>query len=256
MSEQTLSLPAAISSAIEHYEQVKTSYLEIRERLVSLASRIEKHRKTASAASEESTLAGNTWRRQFRESDGVLSKEIRELKRKELDTRELAEEYTNLASELQPEFELCQLDTADARKRCDDAREAAKTDYVNHSIQQAGAELFATSNAQGLIDALERKGLVETAVNQRASQERQSPDYISELTAAKNARLLNLGKIIQQLIIDARKEVAATPDPTWQALEPISKLSIEALPTELNGPVSINRRRTELSTQLSAAAAS
>lgn len=256
MSEQPLSLPAAVSSAIEKYALAKTSYLEVRDRLVSLANRIEKHRKTASAASEESTLAGSAWRRQFRQSDGVLSKEIRDLKRKELDARELAEEYISLASELQPEFELCQLDTADARKRCDDAREAAKTDFVNHSIQQAGAELFTMPNAQHLIDALERKGLVETAVSQPASQERQSPDYIAELTAAKNARLFNLGKVVQQLIIDARKEVAATPDPTWQALEPISKLDIEALPTELIGPVSINRRRTELSTQLSAAAAS
>lgn len=256
MSEQTLSLPAAISSAVEHYEQSKASYLEVRDRLSSLAKRIEKHRKTASAASEESTLAGTAWRRQFRESDGVLSKEIRDLKRKELDSRELAEEYTNLASELQPEFELCQLDTANARKRCSNARVDAKARYVNHSLEQSAAELFALPKAQKFIDALERKGLVLPIANEPTPGGRMNPDEIAASDAAKSERLLNLGRAVQRLINSTRKGASATEDPIWQALQPISKLNIEILPGQLSSPISISRRRNELTSQLGAAAAS
>lgn len=256
MSEQPLSLPAAVSSAIEEYAQTKTSYLELRDRLVSLANRIEKHRKTASAASEESTLAGSAWRRQFRESDGVLSKEIRDLKRKELDARELAEEYTNLASELQPEFDLCQLDTAAAREACGTARNEAKRLYADHSLEQSAEALFALPEALRLIDNLERKGLVLPASNEPSQARRMGPDEIEANETAKSERLRQLGEVMQRLINRARKHGRTVEDPIWQALQAISKLSIETLPSQLTGPMTITRRRKELNAQLMASAAS
>lgn len=256
MSEQPLSLPAAVSSAIEKYAQAKTSYLEVRDRLVSLANRIEKHRKTASAASEESTLAGSAWRRQFRESDGVLSKDIRDLKRKELDARELAEEYTNLASELQPQFDLCQLDTAAAREACGNARNEAKRLYADHSLEQSAEALFKLPEAQRLIDTLERKGLVLPASNEPSQARRMAPDEIEAHETAKSERLRKLGEVVQRLINRARKHGRSGEDPTWQGLQAISKLSIETLPSQLTGPLTINRRRKELNAQLMASAAS
>ncbi|MBN0825565.1 hypothetical protein JTL89_33865, partial [Pseudomonas aeruginosa] len=58
-------LPDEIQSALQAHESAKADYLNMRERLVSLARRIEKHRKTADAALAEASSAGGIWRSQF-----------------------------------------------------------------------------------------------------------------------------------------------------------------------------------------------
>ena len=87
MNEQITSLPSEIQKSLLRLQELKAEYLGIRERLVGLAQRIEKHRKTAAADSEESAKAGEQWRQQFREQDGELTKAIRYLKWQELDGR-------------------------------------------------------------------------------------------------------------------------------------------------------------------------
>lgn len=88
------------------------------------------------------------------------------------------------------------------------------------------------------------------------ARERMGPDEIEAHETAKSERLRKLGEVMQRLINRARKPGRSGEDPTWQGLQAISKLSIETLPSQLTGPLAINRRRKELNAQLMASAAS
>jgi len=87
---------ASIEPETREYRELDGSGLylrvkpDVRERFEGLRAREEKHRKTAGAAEQQAMLDGATWRKLFRESDGVLTKDIRSYKRQELDSRELA----------------------------------------------------------------------------------------------------------------------------------------------------------------------
>ena len=138
MNEHHLSLPDEIQTALKIHDEYKQTYLSIRERFEGLRAREEKHRKTAGAAEQQAMLDGATWRKLFRESDGVLTKDIRNFKRQELDSRELALEYACLAGELQPAMELCQIDTYEARERYLSSRETAFALYEESKLTGKG----------------------------------------------------------------------------------------------------------------------
>ncbi|MCY1284450.1 hypothetical protein D9M68_310520 [compost metagenome] len=256
MNELILSLPGEIQAALQNHSEAKADYLSMRERLSNLAKRIDKHRKTAAAANEQSTQAGTTWRTQFRIHDGELTKEIRDLKRQELDARELAEEYTSLANELQPEFGLCQLNTDSACDAYRNARESAQRVYGDHCLVSSAAALFALPEAQLFIAALERQGLIKpTPDDGTANSRRMSVDAIEEAHAADNKRLQRLGQAVQSYIRSAKVEADNEPaDAIWQALLPVVRLAEEKLPDDVNGTVGKLRLRKQLETQLGKAA--
>ncbi|HBO7074793.1 hypothetical protein ACSLV1_07720 [Pseudomonas aeruginosa] len=234
-------LPDEIQSALQAHESAKADYLNMRERLVSLARRIEKHRKTADAALAEASSAGGIWRSQFRKTDGELTKEIRDHKRKEVDARELAEEYRNLAGELRPQFEICQLDTYQVRESYLLARQSACSSYNSHCLVDSAIALFAHQEASIFFSALVRNGLISAP----CLGERQS--------AYDNEQLLRLGKTMAALIHQAgvSEPTPESSDPVWNALSPIHSLAEEDLPEPLaSSPMSRFRRHKELTALL------
>lgn len=251
MNEQTTSLPSEIQQSLLRLHELKAEYLGIRERLVGLAQRIEKHQKTAAAASEESARVGEQWRQQFREQDGELTKAIRDLKRQELDGRELAEEYTNLAKELQPEFELCQIETDKARRSFNTCREGIRERYLDYSLAESAAALFASAAGQVFISNLEKKGLLTYPKEQcQNSPARLHANEIDARNEAEKARTLRLGRVVESLINEARSSFEAHEDGTWQELKPIGKLPVEVLPKELESTIAMQRKLKDLSVQL------
>lgn len=250
MNEQITSLPSEIQQSLLRLQELKAEYLGIRERLVGLAQRIEKHRKTAAAASEESAKVGEQWRQQFREQDGELTKAIRDLKRQELDGRELAEEYTNLAKELQPEFELCQIETDKARRTFNTCREGIAERYLDHCLTESAAALLATPEAQVFVSNLEKKGLINPKGQLKNSSARLHANEIDAINASEKARTLRLGRLVESQINEARSTFEAQEDGTFQELKPIGKLPVEVLPKELESTIAMQRKLKDLSVQL------
>ena len=101
-----------------------------------------------------------TWRKLLRESDGVLTKDIRNFKRQELDSCELALEYVCLAGELQPAMDLWQMDTYEARERYLSSRETAFALYGDHCLTTSATALFALPEAEAFLKSLQRKKLI------------------------------------------------------------------------------------------------
>ncbi|NMY03824.1 hypothetical protein HBO12_12740 [Pseudomonas sp. WS 5059] len=125
-----------------------------------MRAREEKHRKTASVAEQQAMLVGATWRKLFRESDGLLTKDFRNFRHQELDSCELALEHACLAGELQPGMELCQIDTYEARERYLSSSETAFALYGEHCLTTSATSLFALPEAVAFLKALQRKNLI------------------------------------------------------------------------------------------------
>lgn len=144
----TTALPDDVAAALVAHDEAKAAYLVQRETLVTLGKRLEKHRATGRAARHESEAAGSEWRAAFRAADGELTPEVLKTKREELDKRELAESYEQLAAELEPSYQLAQLDVCDARERYVHTWNKAAALYEGHRFATASAAMFATE--QGL----------------------------------------------------------------------------------------------------------
>ncbi|MES2820121.1 MAG: hypothetical protein V4812_14170 [Pseudomonadota bacterium] len=154
MQQPHTATPDTLQAALQQHEATKADYLAQRERLTTLGQRLEKHRNAATAATCESERAGEAWRIQLREADGELTKDIKQLKRQELDTRELAEEFNGLVNEMQPDFELCQVDVYEARERYQRACSTAGVMYADQRLDEAFRALLALREAAPLLDAL------------------------------------------------------------------------------------------------------
>lgn len=83
----------------------------------------------------------------FNAADGEPKSDFLKVKRAELDKRELAESYEELASELEPSYQIAQ-STAYARRAYDSAQEKATALYGDHRLTIASATLFATDEGR------------------------------------------------------------------------------------------------------------
>lgn len=250
MTDHTSALPEPIREALAHHQDAKADYLTLRDRLASLGQRLEKHRKTRDAAMAQSELAGTTWHARFRAADGELSKEIRDLKREELDARELAEEYGNLAAALVPEFGLMQLDTAEAFLQAEQRRATAHDLYAHHCLESAAAALFALPEGHALISALAR--YKQTLSRELARHPAYEPDaraptqqQIREALEQRQGQVLN--DLVQKATADP---VEHQDDPTWQGLEPSAPTGYELTKEQIGSHLSRAHRRQELEAQL------
>lgn len=157
MTQAAAQLPENILLAIGQFEASKNAYEQLQIRLGQLAKRLEKHRMATDASNEESSQLGAQWRAQFRESDGELTKEIRTLKTREQEARELAGEYAALAKELEPEFELCQLDAYQARAQHLHDLKVLQDLYADHIFTQAADKLFSSPEATAFFVGLNHR---------------------------------------------------------------------------------------------------
>ncbi|AOE84643.1 hypothetical protein [Pseudomonas sp. TCU-HL1] len=252
MTDHTSALPEAIRDALERHQEAKASYWILRDRLKVLGERLEKHRKTEAAAKAQSELAGSTWRAKFRAADGELSKEIRDFKREELDTRELAEEYGHLVAELEPEFGLIQLDTAEAFLRIEPRRESAQDLYARHCLDSAATTLLALPEGQAFISALAR---YQPTLRRELTG---NPAYELDVNAQSQRQIIDAlqqrqGKTLNALVQKATADpVEHQDDPIWQQLEPEALSEYELPEEQIGRPMNRKNRRQELEALLSA----
>lgn len=163
----TAALPQNIQSAIAKFSQAKATYLELQERLAQLAKKLEKHQKSAEANKAQAEQLGLQWREAFRENNGEITKEIRTTKNSEQEAHDFAEEYTTLAEALTPEFNHCQLETFEARKKHQKAHENLQELYADYRLEVAANELFSLPQAKPFFGCLayKLKGISNYAEN-------------------------------------------------------------------------------------------
>ncbi|MFC4864016.1 hypothetical protein ACS8MQ_23110 [Pseudomonas sp. MAHUQ-62] len=246
MTDHTLLLPDPIREVLERHQEAMARYRTLRERLATLGERLEKHRKTAAAATAQSELAGTTWRAEFHAADGDLSKKIRDLKREELDARELADEYGRLVAVLEPEFSLMQLDTAEALLDLEQLREAAHDLYALHCLESTAAAVFALPEGQALVAALARYQPTlgrELAKHPAFEPDARAPTQqrICEALEQRQGQVLNA--LVQKATADP---VEHQDDPIWLQLEPVAQGDLEIPKGQIGSVAHRKRRRQEL----------
>ncbi|WP_339427371.1 hypothetical protein [Pseudomonas sp. RA_105y_Pfl1_P41] len=249
MNEHHLSLPDEIQTALKIHDENKQTYLSVRERFEGLRAREEKHRKTAGAAEQQAMLDGATWRKLFRESDGVLTKDIRNFKRQELDSRELALEYACLAGELQPEMELCQIDTYEARERYLSSRETAFALYGDHCLTTSATSLFALPEAKAFLKALQHKKIIIQRDIKKDAYYREVPFY-DETKAVSSEEARRLGEVLFSFIDQARTALSTEDDAIWQSLAVVPRDDFTTGEQELKNLIYRTRRRSELNAMI------
>lgn len=249
MNEHHLSLPDEIQTALKIHDEYKQTYLSIRERFEGLRAREEKHRKTSGAAEQQAMLDGATWRKLFRESDGVLTKDIRNFKRQELDSRELALEYACLAGELQPAMELCQIDTYEARERYLSSRETAFALYGDHCLTTSATALFALPEAEAFLKVLQRKKLIiQRDIEKDAFY--QEATFSDEKKAVSSEKARRLGEALFGFIDRASAALSVDDNAVWKALSIVPRDDFTTGEKELKSPIYRARRRSELNAMI------
>lgn len=150
-------LPENVQKAFNNFEQHRTEYSQLQDRLEQLHQRLEKHRKAAEATHAQAEQLDAQWREAFRENDGELTKEIRTMKNSAQESRDFSDEYKTLASTLSPEFELCQIDTGLARKKYLASLKDLKHIYADYNFTKAAEELFSMPEAKPFLESLNYK---------------------------------------------------------------------------------------------------
>lgn len=246
---QTNTLPEDVAAALVIHDEAKASYLVQRETLVTLGKRLEKHRATARAARHESETAGNEWRAAFRDADGELTPEVLKAKRDELDKRELAESYEQLAAELEPSYQLAQVETAYARRTYDSTQEKATAAYGDHRLATASAALFATAEGRTWLRLMQRQEakhlhavIGEDIIGNGATAQGQA-----ERQQAARGRM---ERALAKLVDEAAAAVApAEADPLEQTLQALDLTAYE-LTGRATNVLALNRQRAEAQTLL------
>jgi hypothetical protein len=100
MSDVTSDLPENIQLAINDHEAAKQAFIDSRETYKLVLAKLDKHRKTVQAARTEAEQAGQKWRELLAQNDGVLNKEIKALRHKEAESKELALEFDKIIHEV------------------------------------------------------------------------------------------------------------------------------------------------------------
>jgi len=252
MTEQTNTLPKHVQEAIQLHDERKAKYMEMRTRLASLYQRLDKHRKTAVAAHHEAQTARDAWRAKFHETDGELTKEIRELRRKEADAQELGKEYTLLADDLAPQAGLLQIEVYDAQEQYSRSRDDAHDLYAEYSLRNAAQTLFALPEAAPVFMAMRQsRKVIERAVDQDPAFDSGHTEHGQRLARVEHER--RFYKLVREMLDAASADHikrGAEPNSVWQTLLPLARLDEEAPQGAFAGVVSRMKRQTELNEML------
>jgi len=166
-------------------EKAELYYLDIREKLVEHGRLLDKHRKTAEAATAEATDAGEDWKAALRSSGGDISKSVRELKRQEIAARETAEEFTALVKEVEPDFNDLQAVTCQARSAYVKAHYRVEREKTKNRLNEAAKALFSTDEGKEFLDMF----LFQAAVISVAAE---SDQRLEEMVASGAATQLGI----------------------------------------------------------------
>lgn len=241
---QTNILPEDVAAALVIHDEAKATYLAQRETLVALGKRLEKHRATGRAARHESETAGSEWRAAFRDADGELTPEVLKTKRDELDKRELAESYEQLAVELEPSYQLAQVETAYARRTYDSALEKATAAYGDHRLAIASAALFATDEGRTWLRLMQRQEAqhLHAVIKEDIIGDARTTSGQAERKRAARGRM---ERALAKLVDEAAAAVEpAEADPLEQTLQAVDATAYE-LTGRATSVLALNRQRAE-----------
>ena len=174
-----------------------------------------------------------------------MTKDIRNFKRQELDNRELALEYACLAGELQPELELCQIDTYEARERYLSSRDAAYTLYGDYCLTNAATSLFKTPEGQVFLTALQRKKVITQRDIEKDAFYREASFY-DDTKAVSSKQARRLGEVLFTFIEQASVTLSTEGDAVWESLAIVPRDDFTIGEHELKNLIYRTRRRSEL----------
>ncbi len=143
-----------MASHMTRHEQTRNEYLSQRETLTDLQQRVERFSKGAAAAREEADSNDRRWRDLLRESNGELTKEIRQIKRSVSESRETAEELESMSGELQAPLIEQHIAVIDARRKYEVARQQAWGLEVEQAFEKATAALLDLPEGRHLLSLL------------------------------------------------------------------------------------------------------
>lgn len=179
----------------------------------------------------------------------MLTKDIRNFKRQELDSCELALEYACLAGELQPAMELCQIDTDEARERYLSISETAFALYGDHCLTTSATALFALPEAEAFLKALQRKKLIIQRDIERDTFYREAT-FNDEKKAVSSEQARRLGETLFGFIDRASAALSVDYNAVWQALSIVPRDDFTTGEKELKSPIYRARRRSELNAMI------
>jgi hypothetical protein len=237
----TTTLPENIQTAYQNFEHHKSHYAQLQDRLEQLHQRLEKHRKSAEATKIQADQLDAQWREEFRNNDGELTKEIRAMKNSAQESIDFCEEYSNLANTLQPEFELCQLDTVLARKKYLEWLTTLKSLYADYNFTKAAEELFSLPQAIPFLESLQYKYKeIDTEMKTCELYVRiPDDDTVAEIQLGKEGKLIKFA--VEKF---SGKSAQNKPNEnTVLGLQEINRKKVEL--TEIN-MVALGRKREEL----------
>ncbi|MDO8907325.1 MAG: hypothetical protein Q7W55_02370 [Pseudohongiella sp.] len=149
MRTQTLTKSNSTDHVVANsLEASESYYLEIRAKLSQTGDLIAKYRKTCEASKEESILAANEWKNALVSSGGEVSKDIRELKRRELIARETEQEFRVLIDELQPNFSDLQILTCQLRASYVANFNRVESIRIKETLDAAAESVFSTDEGK------------------------------------------------------------------------------------------------------------
>lgn len=154
MNTKTRELPENIQVAMTDYEAKKQAFIVSREKYSTLLTRLDKHKKTAQAARNESEQSSQTWRDLLRETDGALTKELTALRRQESDAKDLAQEFDNLIVEVEKNVLVSEVEAWDAWCEYIKARDFLIQLQDAYDFEQAKEVLLAMPEAKVIARAI------------------------------------------------------------------------------------------------------
>lgn len=178
-----------------------------------------------------------------------MTKDIRNFKRQELDNRELALEYACLASELQPELELCQIDTYEARERYLSSHDAAYTLYGDYCLNNAATSLFEIPKTKVFLKALQRQKVIIQRDIEKDAFYREAL-FHDNTKAVDSEQARRLGEVLFGFIEEASVTLSTEDDAVWQSLAIVPRDDFTTGEHELKNQIYRKRRRSELNAMI------
>lgn len=242
---------APMARHMTRHEQARNEYLSQRETLTDLHQRVERFSKGAAASHDEAESNDRRWRELLRESNGDLTREIRQVKRSVSESRETAEELESMAGELQAPLIEQHIAVIDARRKYEGARQQAWGLEVEQAFENATAALLDLPEGRHLLSLLpEVKHKTDHDVMSEPNNQEHGPaDHRARIEQEKAKRFQQ--KLAERLMglnrrIDPEQETPAAPE-SLTILHVVPPLACEQ---QYSGPKNgIQQRARELESQ-------
>ncbi|MFC0337610.1 hypothetical protein SAMN05421848_1600 [Kushneria avicenniae] len=237
---------APMANHMTRHEQARNEYLSQRETLTDLHQRVERFSKGAAASREEAESNDRRWRDLLRESNGDLTKEIRQVKRSVSESRETAEELESMAGELQAPLTEQHIAVIDARRKYEVARQEAWGLEVEQAFENATAALLDLPEGRHLLSLLpEVKRKTDHDVKSEPNNQEHGPaDHRARVEQEQAKRFQQ--KLVKRLMgLNRQIDPAQETPPAPESLTVLRAMSLLACEQQYSGPKNSLQQRAQ-----------